>query len=115
MTRESFINEFKGIINMLKEHEFLMYSDRNEFDRKQKAAYQAFIRLLKNKTGIDLPIQPQAVNLYNINAASMENVKRVLRTACRYYKAKSVEAGDLNIRAKFEAHAEACDKASTLL
>jgi hypothetical protein len=115
MTRESFINAFAGILNMLKEHEFLMYSDRNEFERKQKAAYEAFVTLLKNKTGMDLPVQPQAVNLYGVKTASIESAKRVLRTACRYYKTKAVEAGDLKTRVKFEAFAESCDKATPLL
>jgi hypothetical protein len=115
MTRESFIKEFAGIINMLKEHEFLMYSDRNEFERKQKSAYEAFIRLLKNKTGMELPVQPQAVNLYGVKTASIDSARRVLRTACRYYKSKAGEAAESKIRDKFEAYAEACDKATPLL
>jgi hypothetical protein len=115
MTRESFINEFKGIIIMLKEHEFLMYSDRNEFGKKQKAAYEAFVRLLKKKTGMDLPVQPQAVNLYGVKTASIDSAKRVLRTACRYYKRKAGEAAEPDTRDKFEAYSEACDKATSLL
>jgi hypothetical protein len=115
MTRKSFIDEFKGIINMLKEHEFLMYSDRDEFERKEKAAYEAFVRLLKNKTGMDIPVQPQAVDLYGVKLASIDSAKRVLRTACRFYKTKAGETGDSKIRAKFETYAEACDKATPLL
>jgi hypothetical protein len=115
ITRESFMKEFAGILNMLKEHEFLMYSDKDEFERKRKTAYEAFVRLLKNKTGMDLPVQPQAVNLYGVKTASIDSAKRVLRTACRYYKTKAGETNDSDVRVKFEAYAEACDKATPLL
>jgi hypothetical protein len=116
MTRESFIKEFTGIINMLKEHEYLMYADRNEYEKKHKAAYTAFIELVKRKTGLALPDQPQAVKLYAVKTGSIENAKTVLRTACRYYKAKVAgETIDPETRDKFKTYAEVCEKATPLL
>jgi hypothetical protein len=116
MTRESFLKEFTGIINMLKEHEFLMYSDSNEYEKKHRTAYASFVELVKTKTGQTLPVQPQAVKLYGIKTGSIENAKRVLRTACRYFKIKAEDAiNDPEARIKFETYAEACDKASLRL
>ena len=116
MSKDHFINEYRGIIHMLKEHEYLSYSDRKEFEEKEKAVSLAFIKLVKDKTGLIIPPEPQAVDMKGINSATIESAKKILRRMHRFYKAKAVrETDDSNACIKFEIYAQTLDKALLLL
>ena len=113
MSERSFIYEFNGIMHMLKEHEFLMYSNRKEFEEKQKAASIAFVKLVSEKTGLSLAAESLVLNFYGINSPTMKNAKQILIRAHRFYKSKA--ALDSKNRIIFESYAEKCKEAALLL
>jgi hypothetical protein len=116
ISKEKFLTEFYSIVKLLREHDFLRYSDRLEYELKEKVAASEFLKLIYNRTGQKLPGDYRIIKINEIKSASFASAKQIMKKVYLGYKKKSAEFPPDSLQhRKFKRYAELWEKAISLL
>ncbi len=92
MTQREFVQDYAGIINLLKEHAFLQYapSGAQEYSQKQRSAVGYFVHLIFRVTGMDLPVPDYSlVDISPTSNPSYQAAKTSIKRTAARFKAAS--------------------------
>jgi hypothetical protein len=96
MTKREFVQDYAGILNLLKEHAFLQYSPSGvlEYEQKQRSAVGYFVHLLFRQTGLDLPVPDfSLVAISPTDSPSYLGAKTAVKRTLSRLKSASAEPG----------------------
>lgn len=105
MTSREFVQEYAGIINLLKEHAYLRYSSagRAEYEEKERSAVSSFIYLVYRRTGIDLPLPDFSLaEIRPTDSPSLEGARGLVKRTASRLKRLALDRGTPR-RAEHEA------------
>jgi len=115
ISKEKFLTEFYSIVKLLREHDFLKYSDRLEYQLKKVAASE-FLKLIYNRTGQNLPGDHRIIKINEIKSVSFASTKQIMKKIYLVYKKKSAEFPPDSLQYRtFKCYAELWEKAIYLL
>lgn len=112
MTNADFSHEFSTILNLLRDHSNLMYSQHGmeEYHDKELSAIGYFINLLYKKTGFAPPIpELEFMPISQITDPSYASAKRFVKRIETRLKAKARESSG-NIKKKYEEYSLAWER-----
>lgn len=117
MTRREFVQDYAGILNLLKEHSYLGYSQAGqaEYREKERSAIAYFIHLVFRRTGIELPLpDPAIAEMKPTDPPSFEGARSFMKRTASRLKAAALDPS-LPRRSDYEAACRAWLRAIALM
>jgi hypothetical protein len=117
MTRREFVQEYAGILNLLKEHAYLGYSPSGqaEYRDKERSAVSYFLYLVFKRTGLDLPLpDPAIAEIHPTDPPSFDGARNFMKRTAQRLKAAALDPS-LPRRSEYETACRAWLRAISLM